>query len=173
MQTNEFHVNYERSPALDFSSLMDDICDDENTDERDEILDDLCRMSLSEFKSTYPKVYRTYFRKKLINSTRIVINYHYPLVVPIDKIHVSTKGFSVLDIATIIQKQYAKFFKNYEDCIANGQTPKYLSSDFSSSRPYWCIRFHINYKKLNMTAGTEHQLHSQNTIPLIVVRVDT
>jgi hypothetical protein len=173
MEMNEFYVNNSGSPALGFRSITNDICGmDADYDERDELLDKLSDMKLSKFKSTYPKIYRKYYKKKLIDAPRIVINYHYPLVTPIDKIYTSENGFSINDIATIIQTQYEKFFDNYDYCIANNQIPKYLDQDFSSSKKYYGIRFHINYKPLKLkTSSYYHSVLPD--IPFIMVAVDT
>lgn len=173
MEMNEFYVSNEGSPVLEFRSIASDIWgDDPTSSEIDNVLDNLSNMKLSEFKSTYPKIYRKYYKKKLIDSPRIVINYRYPLVMSIDKIYTSADGFSINDIAKIIRTQYYKFFKNYNDCIANNEIPKYLDHKVNSWKINFDIRFHINYKPLKLEASTMY--HKQlPDIPFIMVAVDT
>ena len=159
---------------LDFSSLACDIYEDD--DDYDEILDELHDMNLSQFKNIYPDVYKKYFNEKIIKSSHIIIYYHFPLFAQISKIYVSQNDFTIAEIASLIKKQYKKFYDDREMAIKNNQIPKYIPKN-AHDMDSLCLRFYINYEPLNLEI---HKPHSQcdfhiNTknLPIIFVNCDT
>lgn len=181
MNSNEFYV-HTSSHALGLTSFAGDVCNltnDDNTGKEDnydednyeEILDELSDMSLDKFKTKYPTVYKTYFVDKLIDTTHIVIYYYFPLFAEISKIYVSQDGFTISDIATLIKKQYKKFYINRKNAIKNNVIPKYISPN-SYDLNSLCLRFHINYQPLNLSTSIPTLL-CNHKFPIVVVRCDT
>lgn len=61
--------------------------------------------------------------------------------------YVNDDGFTINDISFIIRKQYKKFYRDYEEAIKEGRTPKYLPEnviDFDELS----IRFAIKKKEI-------------------------
>jgi hypothetical protein len=180
MQNNEFSVNTEDCP-LCLSSLAIELWNgdddgDDNSASYGDILDELGNMDCAEFKNKHPEIYNKYFIDKVIQSLHIIIYYHFPLFAEISKIYVSQDGFSIVEIATIIQNQYKKFYKNREMAIKNNLTPKYIPID-AYDLSSLCLRFHIHHKPLNLKI---HEPHPQcsfhinlQSLPIIIVHCDT
>lgn len=173
MQTNEFYV-HTKGCALGFTSLACDIYKD--SDDYEEILDELNDMDLTQFMNIYPNVYEKYFVEKMIKSSHVIIYYHFPLFAQISKIYVSQDGFTIAEIASIIKAQYKKFYKNREMATNLNQIPKYISKDAYNLHDLY-LRFHINYEPLNLTKHNPHpkcDYHiNTDKLPTIFVGCDT
>ena len=179
MDTNEFYVNAEDC-ALRLSSLSSELYNDDashsDDDVLDNILDELNNMDCAAFQNKYPEIYKKYFIDKVIQSSHIIIYYHFPLFAQISKIYLSQNGFSIGEIATIIQNQYKKFYKNREIAITNNLIPKYIPiGAYELSSLY--LRFHIHYKPLNLKIYEPHPQCSfhinPKSLPIIAVYCDT
>ncbi len=173
MDGKEFHINRIGYPALKQSVCFDDIYKDDDDDSIDELLDELFSMKFSEFKIKYPEQYHKYYEEKLIKSTHITIRYEYQLVDQIRKIYASPDGFTMSEIATIIQKQYKKFYQNHKRAVTNNELPKYLPVDVIEFENL-CIRFHILYKSADWAdIWDTYHVFRPRKIPLICIGVDT
>ncbi len=152
-----YFINNDGMIALDWCIVAEDI-HDPTLDNFDEVLDELSNMRFSTFKKRYPDVHKKYYIDKEIKSTHITIEYNYPLIAPIKKIYKSDTGFSLNDIATIIRKEYLKFYEDYEASEINGSIPKYLPKNV------------IGFDSLSIRFWDDE---SGNDIPNICIGCDT
>jgi phage-related tail protein len=143
----EFFVNVSGKPALCFNAAVDDIVDEKygNHDDLDEyfdaILDQLSRIHTENFVKKYPEQYDKYYCQKLITSKHITIKYNY-LIASFEKICCSNDGFTINDIAMLIQKQHKKMCVNHKKSITSNKIPKYFPIDISTYNI--SLRFTIN-----------------------------
>lgn len=118
MNQQEFHIHIKVQLALSFIIAADDIA--EESDEFDEVTDTLSRMSFEEFDLRYPLLHQKYYVEKSITTKHIQVSFHFPLLAKIKKLYYNELGFSLNEIATIIQKQYIKFYANPERYLPKG-----------------------------------------------------
>jgi len=156
MFDKEFFVNLYGKPALQFGVAVDDIIHEkygehDEFEHYDEILDQLSRIHTNNFIKKYPEQYDTYYCKKIITSTHITINYNY-LIAPLIKIYCSDDGFTINDVALIIQKQYRKIYINHKKSLLNNKISRYLPIDkiYYESSFRFSIKISTNIPKIDV-----------------------
>lgn len=162
---DEYDDNYNLQPL----GLADENCDiDDDLEKHDH--------DINYLRTNYENIYNKYYVNKL-SAKRLIIEYSYPLINKIRKLYVNDNGFSINDIANIINNKYKKMYDNYYDAMSENRSPKYfLHCDNIYSRPDISILFTLsmtNTDKFKHKVIENGESISKNNILLVKIMCDT